>query len=52
MINELFKELNNRMIKAVSHYRNEVAHVRTGRASVNILDPIKIDGCLYLQKQH
>ena len=43
MINELFKELNNRMIKAVSHYRNEVAHVRTGRASVNILDPIKID---------
>ena len=31
------------MIKAVDHFRSEVATIRTGRASINILEPIKID---------
>ncbi len=43
MVNELFQDLKNKMEKAVDHYRGEVATIRTGRASVNILDPIRVD---------
>ena len=43
MVNELFKDLKDRMMKAVEHNVNEVATIRTGRASINILDPIKVD---------
>ena len=31
------------MIKAVDHNINEVATIRTGRASINVLDPIRVD---------
>ena len=31
------------MNKAIEHYRNEVASIRTGRASTSILDGIKVD---------
>ncbi len=43
MVNEIFKDVKERMIKAVDHNRSEVATIRTGRASTNILDPIKVD---------
>ena len=43
MINELFIDVKDRMNKAVEHYRHEIASVRTGRASTNILDGLKID---------
>ena len=43
MINDLFKDAKNRMDKAIDFHRNEVASIRTGRASSNILDSIKVD---------
>ncbi|SVE30397.1 uncharacterized protein METZ01_LOCUS483251, partial [marine metagenome] len=43
MINEIFVDVKDRMNKAVEHYRHEVATIRTGRASVNILDVVKVD---------
>ena len=43
MINDLFKDAKNRMNKAIDFHRNEVASIRTGRASSNILDSIKVD---------
>ena len=38
-----FLKILERMGKAVEHNRNEVATIRTGRASTNILDPVKVD---------
>ena len=43
MINELFVDVKDRMNKAVEHYRHEVSTIRTGRASANILDLVKVD---------
>ena len=43
MINDIFIDIKERMTKAVDHYRQEVSTVRTGRASSNILDLIKVD---------
>ena len=43
MINELFVDVKDRMNKAVEHYRHEVSTIRTGRASTNILDVVKVD---------
>ena len=43
MINELFLDVKDRMNKAVEHYRHEVASIRTGRASISIMDSIKVD---------
>ena len=43
MINELFIDIKDRMNKAVEHYRHEVSTIRTGRASTNILDSLKVD---------
>ena len=43
MINDIFVDIKDRMTKAVDHYRQEVSTVRTGRASSNILDLIKVD---------
>ena len=43
MINELFVGVKDRMNKAVEHYRHEVSTIRTGRASANILDVVKVD---------
>ena len=31
------------MIKTIEHYTHEVAIIRTGRASVDILDTVKVD---------
>jgi ribosome recycling factor len=43
MINSIFVDTQSRMNKAVEHYQSEVATIRTGRASANILDTIKVD---------
>ncbi len=43
MINELFVDVKDRMNKAVEHYLHEVSTIRTGRASTNILDVVKVD---------
>ena len=43
MINEIFVDIKDRMNKAVTHYRHEVSTIRTGRASANILDGVKVD---------
>ena len=43
MINEIFVDIKNRMNKAVDHYRHEISTIRTGRASANILDGVKVD---------
>ena len=43
MINELFLDVKDRMNKGVEHYRHEVASIRTGRASISIMDSIKVD---------
>ena len=43
MINELFNDVKDRMNKAIDHYRQEVAAIRTGRATTSILDGIKVD---------
>ena len=43
MINEIFVDVKDRMVKAVEHSRHEVATIRTGRASPSILDGIKVD---------
>jgi len=43
MINELFADAKHRMDSAVEHYHHEITSIRTGRASVSILDMIKAD---------
>ena len=43
MINDIFVDIKERMSKAFDHYRQEVSTVRTGRASSDILDLIKVD---------
>ena len=43
MINELFNDVKERMNKAIEHFRQEVASIRTGRASASILDGVKVD---------
>ncbi len=43
MIKELLDDAKKRMAKSVETFKNEVARVRTGRASVALLDGIKVD---------
>ncbi len=43
MINELFADVKTRMEKAIDHYHSEILGIRTGRASANILDIVKVD---------
>lgn len=39
----LFAEVNTRMTASFEHLRHELAGVRTGRASVTILDPVHVE---------
>jgi ribosome recycling factor len=39
----LYAEANKRMQVALEHVRHELAGVRTGRASVTILDPVQVE---------
>ena len=43
MTEEIYNETESKMEKSLAHYQNEVTMVRTGRASTNILDSVKVD---------
>ena len=43
MVNEIFSNAKTRMNKAIEHCSNEISQIRTGRASTNIIDNIKVD---------
>ena len=43
MIDEIYKEAKENMEKSIIHFQNELASVRTGRASTNLLDNIMVD---------
>ena len=43
MVNEIFKDMKERMDKAVQHYKSELVTIRTGRANPGMLDSIKVD---------
>ena len=43
MVNEIFKDTQEKMAKVVEHYRNEVASIRTGRANPGLVEPIRVD---------
>ncbi|MBI44544.1 MAG: ribosome recycling factor [Candidatus Marinimicrobia bacterium] len=43
MVDEIFNDAKLRMNKAIEHCMQEVSQVRTGRASANLLDNIKVD---------
>jgi ribosome recycling factor len=43
MIKDIIKNCDTRMVKAVEHLRNEVARVRTGKATTALLDGVKVD---------
>ncbi len=43
MIEEVFEETRERMAKSVSACKNELNKIRTGRASLNLLDGIRVD---------
>ena len=42
-LKELFGEVNKRMTAALEHVRHELSGVRTGRASVTILDSVHVE---------
>ena len=39
----LFAEVNKRMNAAMDHVKHELAGVRSGRATVTILDPVHVE---------
>jgi ribosome recycling factor len=43
MIKDIQKNCDTRMLKAVEHLRNELARVRTGKATTALLDGVKVD---------
>ena len=43
MENQIYSDIKTRMSKTVEHYSHEVAIIRTGRASADILDTVKVD---------
>ena len=43
MINEVFTDTKEKMNKVISHFTNEISVIRTGRASTNMLDAVKVD---------
>tara|TARA_Y100001960_G_scaffold315518_1_gene381235 strand:+ start:90 stop:644 length:555 start_codon:yes stop_codon:yes gene_type:complete len=43
MVNEVFIELKNKMNNVIEHFSKEISVIRTGRASANILDIVKVD---------
>ena len=46
MVDQIFNDAKNKMIKAVEYCMNELSQIRTGRASTNILDNIN-SSCFY-----
>ncbi len=43
MTNEILKDARDRMTKAVEVVRDELAHLRTGRATMALLDSVRVD---------
>lgn len=43
MVDELLEDLKSRMEKVITHLRREYDRVRTGRASLSLLDGIRVD---------
>ncbi len=43
MVNQILKDALDRMTKAVEVVRNELAHLRTGRATTALLDSVRVD---------
>ncbi len=43
MVDQIFNETKFKMIKAIEYCMHELSQIRTGRASTNILDNIKVD---------
>ena len=43
MVNDIFKDVHDRMFKVIEHYTAEVASIRTGRANSGLVESIKID---------
>ncbi len=43
MVKEELKELERKMKVSTEHFRNEMSKLRTGRASINVFEGIKID---------
>ncbi len=43
MIKDILKNCDTRMLKAVEHLRNELARIRTGKATTALLDGVKVD---------
>ena len=43
MINEIFVNLKDKMNKVIEHFTQEISVIRTGRASTNMLDIVKVD---------
>src|SRR5687768_13293204 len=42
-VKDIEKNARSRMEKVMTDLQNEMSHIRTGRASVNLLDSVKID---------
>jgi ribosome recycling factor len=42
-LREVFKQLHDRMDKAIADFRAALASIRTGRASVHLLDPVRVE---------
>ncbi len=40
---EVFKDADNSMKESVAHFKNEIAKIRTGRASIAIFDGVRVD---------
>ena len=43
MINDIYEDTNDRMGKTITACKNELSKIRTGRASLTLLDNIKVD---------
>ncbi|MEJ5339159.1 MAG: ribosome recycling factor [Aquificaceae bacterium] len=43
MIEDIFKSVEEDMKKAVSYFKNEIAGLRTGRASTSLVEELKVD---------
>ena len=43
MVNEIFKDTQEKMANVVEHYRKEVATIRTGRANPGLIEPVRVD---------
>jgi len=43
MVEQIYKEMKNNMDKTIAYYQSELSKIRTGRASVTMLDSVSVD---------